>query len=154
MSASAGNIIVPDASVLLKWGLDLLGEDDREQAALLQEEWLDGRVDLLLPRIWAFEVGNVLALKKPAQAEELMGIFLGYRLPEAETTPELCRATFRLMKACRVTFYGAVYHAVALLRKGVLVTADEAYFRKAGNKGRVVLLRDFPGTSLVRPPAC
>jgi predicted nucleic acid-binding protein len=47
------------------------------------------------------------------------------------------------MKACRVTFYDAVYHAVALLRKGVLVTADEAYFRKAGNKGRVVLLRDW-----------
>jgi hypothetical protein len=36
-----------------------------------------------------------------------------------------------------------VYHAVALLRKGVLVTADEVYFRKARNKGRVVLLRDW-----------
>ena len=68
MKASAGKIIVPDASVLLKWGLDTLEEDDLEQAALLQEEWLDGRVDLLLPRIWAFEVGNVLALKKPALA--------------------------------------------------------------------------------------
>ena len=143
MKASAGKIIVPDASVLLKWGLDTLEEDDLEQAALLQEEWLNGRVDLLLPRIWAFEVGNVLALKKPAQAVELMEIFLGYRLPEAETTPELCRATFRLMKACGVTFYDAVYHAVALLRKGVLVTADEAYFQKAAGKGRVVLLRDW-----------
>ena len=143
MSVSAGDIIVPDASVLLKWGLDTVEEGDREQAALLQKEWLDGRIDLLLPGIWAFEVGNVLALKKPAQAEELMEIFLGYRLPEAETTPELCRATFRLMRACRVTFYDAVYHAVALLRKGVLVTADETYFRRAGNKGRVVLLRDW-----------
>jgi predicted nucleic acid-binding protein len=47
------------------------------------------------------------------------------------------------MKTCRVTFYDGVYHAVALLLKGVLVTADEAYFRKAGNKGRVVLLRDW-----------
>ena len=143
MSASAGNIIIPDASVLLKWGLDTLEEGDREQAVLLQNEWLDGRIDLLLPRIWAFEVGNVLALKKPAQAEELMEIFLGYRLPEAETTPELCRATFRLMKACRTTFYDAVYHAVAMLRKGVLVTADEAYYRQAANKGRIVLLRNW-----------
>jgi hypothetical protein len=63
LSASAWNIVVPDASVLLKWGLDPLEEDDREQ--------------------------------------------------------------------------------VALLRKGVLVTADEAYFQKAGSKGRVVLLRDW-----------
>jgi predicted nucleic acid-binding protein len=41
-----------------------------------------------------------------------------------------------------VTFYDAVYHAVAILRKGVLVTADESYFRQAANKGRVVLLRN------------
>ena len=143
MTVSAGNVVVPDASVLLKWGLNPSGEDDQEQAALLQNEWLDGRIALLLPRIWAFEVGNVLARKKPAHAEKLMEIFLGYRLPEEETTPELCRVTFRLMKACQVTFYDAVYHAVALLRKGVLVTADEGYFRKAGSKGRVVLLRDW-----------
>ena len=42
-----------------------------------------------------------------------------------------------------MTFYDAVYHAVALLLKGVLVTADEAYFRKARKKGRVVMLRDW-----------
>lgn len=143
MSASAGNVVVPDASVLLKWGLDPLPEGDLEQAALLQEEWLDGRIEIVLPGIWAFEVANVLALKKPAQADELMEIFLGYRIPEAVTTRELCRATFRLMKECRVTFHDAVYHAVALLLKGVLVTADEAYFRKARKKGRVVMLRDW-----------
>ncbi|MDA8121242.1 MAG: type II toxin-antitoxin system VapC family toxin [Deltaproteobacteria bacterium] len=145
MSPSARNVVVPDASVLLKWGLDPLEEDNLEQAALLQEAWLDGRIDIVLPGIWAFEVGNVLALKKPAQAEELMEIFLGYRLPEAETTPELYRATFRLMKACRVTFYDAVYHAVADLHRGTLVTADEAYCRKTvgAGKGKVVLLREW-----------
>jgi predicted nucleic acid-binding protein len=47
------------------------------------------------------------------------------------------------MKDFRVTFYDAVYHAVALLRKGVFVTADEAYFRKAGRRGGVSLLRDY-----------
>jgi predicted nucleic acid-binding protein len=143
LSPSAGNVVVPDASVLLKWGLDSLEEDGTEQAALLQNEWLDGKIDLLLPGIWAFEVGNVLALKKPGDADELMEIFLDYRFPVAETTPELYRATFHLMNECRVTFYDAVYHAVALLRKGVLVTADETYVRKAGNNGRIVLLRDW-----------
>lgn len=145
MSHSAGNVVVPDASVLLKWGLDPLEEDNLEQAALLQEAWLDGRIDILLPGIWAFEVGNVLALKKPAHAEELMEIFLGYRIPEVETTPELCRATFRLMKACRVAFYDAVYHAVADMHQGTLVTADEAYHRKTAGagKGKVVLLREW-----------
>jgi hypothetical protein len=42
------------------------------------------------------------------------------------------------MKACRVTFHDAVYHAIDLLRKGVLVTADEVYFRKARSNGPVV----------------
>jgi predicted nucleic acid-binding protein len=142
-TAPGERIVVPDASVILKWIDRLPGEKDRERADVLLDAWLIGRLEIVVPPLWAFEVANVLGREDPLGAGPIMEELLGYRFEEADPTPELCRAAFGLMKAFRVTFYDAVYHAVALLRKGVLVTADEGYFRKARNKGRVVLLRDW-----------
>ncbi len=39
-----------------------------------------------------------------------------------------------------MTFYDAVYHAVALQVNGIMVTADKAYFEKAKGKGKVMLI--------------
>jgi len=49
------------------------------------------------------------------------------------------------MADCGVTFYDAVYHAIALERKGTLVTADAAYLKKAGKYGHAVLLAELGG---------
>lgn len=141
--AHGERIVVPDASVVLKWIDRLSGEKDRERADALLDAWLSGRLQIVVPRLWLFEVANVLGREDPLRAGPIMEELLGYRFEEADPTTELCRAAFGLMKDFRVTFYDAVYHAVALLRKGVFVTADEAYFRKAGRRGGVALLRDF-----------
>ena len=143
MTAPDGRIVVPDASVVLKWVDRLPGEKDRERADALLDAWLSGRLDIVVPRLWAFEVANVLGREDPSRAGMTMEELLGYRFEEADSTPELCRTAFGLMKDFRVTFYDAVYHAVALLRKGVFVTADETYCRKAAVRGGVVLLRNF-----------
>ena len=136
-------LIVPDASVLLKWGFPGPSERDRDKAEEVLAAWLEGKADILLPRLWAFEMGNVLALKNPGHASEMMEVFLGYRFPEAETTPDLCREAFRLVQRCGVTFYDAAYHAVALRNGGTMLTADEAYYRKASGHGSVALLHEF-----------
>ena len=142
-TAHGERIVVPDASVILKWIDRLPGEKDREHADALLDAWLNGRLEIVVPPLWAFEVSNVLGQDDPLGAGPIMDELLGYRFEEADTTPELFRAAFGLMKDFRVTFYDAVYHAVALLRKGVFVTADEAYFRKAGRRGGVSLLREY-----------
>lgn len=85
----------------------------------------------------------MIALKDPARADKLMEVLIGYRCAEEETTVNLCKAAFELTRKFGVTFYDAVYHAVALLRKGVFVTADVAYCRKAASRGGVTLLREF-----------
>ena len=142
-TAHGERIVVPGASVILKWVDRLPGEKDRERADALLDAWLNGRLEIVVPPLWAFEVSNVLGQDDPLGAGPIMDELLGYRFEEADTTPELFRAAFGLMKDFRVTFYDAVYHAVALLRKGVFVTADEAYFRKAGRRGGVSLLREY-----------
>jgi predicted nucleic acid-binding protein len=136
-------IVVPDASVLLKWAFNSPDETDRDKALKLLYTWLDGRVEIVLPRLWIFEVSNVLMLKNPAQSLEIMNIFIGYNFMECETTLELCRETFKLMERYDVTFYDAVYHAVAMLKDGILLTADEVYCKKVSGMTNVVGLADW-----------
>ncbi len=137
-------VIVPDASVMLKWAFNPMpGEQDGAKAETLLEGWVAGKYDILLPGLWVFEVANVLGLKVPDMASALMEIFIDYRFSTVEITQPLCIKAFDIMKQCGVTFYDAVYHAVAIKQKGLLVTADEAYYRKAKGLGHITLLRDF-----------
>jgi predicted nucleic acid-binding protein len=136
-------IIVPDASVLLKWAFDSPDESDKEKAVSFLKTWIDGKCEIILPKLWSFEVGNVLMMKMPEQAHEIMEIFLGYDFMECNMSLELCKETFHLMRKHTVTFYDAVYHAVALLQKGRLLTADEAYCKKVRDTKHVMSLRDW-----------
>jgi predicted nucleic acid-binding protein len=140
------NILVPDASVLLKWALKGPEENDRVAATKLFDRWMEGYYEIVLPSLWAYEVGNVLGLRNPSRAEELMDIFIGYSFHEVELSSTVCRTSYSLTMKYRVSFYDAIYHAVALLYKGLLITADEAYHRQAAGIGHVRLLRDFPVT--------
>ena len=150
MTTQGAGVVVPDASVILKWVDRLSGEKDRERADALMEAWMGGRLEIVVPRLWVFEVGNVLGRADPSSAARTMSELAEYRFEEAEMTPDLFRTAFGLMKDFRVTFYDAAYHAVALLRKGVFVTADEAYCRKTAGRGGVVPLRDW-GTEKAVP---
>lgn len=42
-----------------------------------------------------------------------------------------------------VTFYDSAYHVLALRMKGVYLTADHAYEKKAKRKGHVTLLSEW-----------
>ena len=46
-------------------------------------------------------------------------------------------------RALPVGLHDAVYHLVALLKKGTLITTDRKYYRKAAQAGNVVMLEDF-----------
>jgi predicted nucleic acid-binding protein len=140
-------VIIPDASVILKWAFHSPEEQYLDKALDILNLYREGKVEIILPKLWPFEVGNVLALKNPQYAQEIMEIFIGYRFPEYETTAELCRETFKLIRQYRVTFYDAVYHGVAFLKKGIMITMDKAYYRKAAKAGNVVMLEDFRLTS-------
>ena len=136
-------IIIPDASVLLKWAFHAPDESDRDNSLMLLHSWLDNKVDIFLPKLWSFEVGNVLMLKTPDEASDIMEIFIGYNFMETEMSLELCKETFALMRKYRVTFYDAVYHALAVLSKGILLTADESYCKKIRDNRHVVRLKDW-----------
>lgn len=140
-----GLVVVPDASVLLKWVLRSDDEPDGDRALGLKTAWLDDRCQLVVPSLWVFEVGNVLGLKHPATAGSLLQAMIDLGIPE-ETPHGYVAAIVSLMRERRVTFYDAAYHALAIHHGGTLLTADGAYVNKAAGAGHVSLLSDW------RPP--
>ena len=135
-------VIVPDASVLLKWILRSDDEPDRDRALDLKAAWLEDACELVVPSLWVFEVGNVLGLKHPATAAALLQAMLDLGIRE-EAPHGYIAAIVGLMREHKVTFYDAAYHALAIRRRGTMLTADRAYVKKAAGAGHVKLLNDW-----------
>ncbi len=137
-------IVVPDASIILKWVLEKEGESDHEQAFRLQQALLAETIEIRLPTLWRYEVGNILGLKKPAMAMDLMSALLAYEFEEVPLEMEFGLAVLGHMRDVRgVTFYESAYHVLALRSKGIYVTADRQYVGRAKQKGRIALLAEW-----------
>ena len=137
-----GTVLVPDASVLLKWILRSEDGPDRDRALELKTAWLDDACELVVPSLWVFEVGNILGLKHPATAATLLQAMLDLGIRE-EAPHGYAAAIISLMREYRVTFYDAAYHALAIRHRGTMITADRAYVRKAARAGHVTLLSNW-----------
>jgi len=110
---------------------------------MLLNSWTAGECEFVLPSLWLYEVGNIIGRNIPDQAANVMELLIDYRIKDAPVTPIIVNRTLAIMSNFGVTFYDAVYHAIALERRGTLVTADAAYLKKAGKLGNAVLLADF-----------
>jgi predicted nucleic acid-binding protein len=135
-------VVVPDASVLLKWSLVSTAEKDREKALAIRMLWITGRLRIVLPSLWIYEVGNVLGMLKPDVAGELLEIYVQYEFEE-ESAHELHSTILEIMSRASVTFYDAAYHSVALKHRGIYISADDKYVRKAKVMGSVISLKDW-----------
>lgn len=138
----SGAVLVPDASVLLKWILRSEDEPDRDRALALKAAWLEDACELVVPSLWVFEVGNVLGLKHPDTAGALLRAMLDLGLRE-EAPHGYADVIVGLMRTHKVTFYDAAYHALAIRHRGTMLTADRAYVKKAARAGHVKLLNDW-----------
>jgi predicted nucleic acid-binding protein len=137
-------IVVPDASVILKWVLEREDEPGYAGAMKLQEALLAEEIEIRVPALWRYEVGNVLGLKKPGMATELMGALLAYEFDEVPLRTEYALAVLEHMRDVNgVTFYDSAYHVLALRTRGLYLTADRAYVKRAKRKGHVRLLSEW-----------
>ena len=137
-------IVTPDASVLLKWvlpGDDEQDEQDTDAALALRDEAVAGILDLVVPQLWIYEVGNTLARRFPNDAGELLASLADFGLTEARLDSKWRIRAVSLSVTYRVAFYDAAYHAVALGLGGVFVTADERYVRRVSRAGGISSLR-------------
>jgi predicted nucleic acid-binding protein len=139
-------IVVPDASVILKWVLEKADEPGYSQALRLQDALLAEEIEIRVPTLWRYEVGNVLGLKKPKMATDLLSALLAYEFDEIPLRTDYALDVLDHMRALPgVTFYDSAYHVLALRTKGLYVTADAAYLKRARRKGHVALLDEWQG---------
>lgn len=138
------SLVIPDASVILKWVLpDTSGEADQEAALRLRDAAVAGTVELVVPALWRYEVGNTLARRFPEQALEIMQLLDNFGLGKGMENDDWLTTAIRLTRDYTVTFYDASYHALALAHQGTFVTADRRYLNRAGKAGCVVLLAQW-----------
>ena len=136
-------LVVPDASVILKWVLRSEDEPDVVRAIALRDAILSGDVDARVPTLWLYEVGNTLARRFPEQAEHVLDVLSRFNLVSAPRTTRWMKVALELTYQYGVTFYDAAYHAHAITRGGNFVTADERYIGRAGAAGFIVRLAEW-----------
>lgn len=136
--------VVVDASVAIKWFFRLRADEANVDAALrLLEGVLDEHVSLVQPPHFIAEVSAVLARESPKTAKVALGELLDIDMQFVESSAVYSKAVDLALHTGHHLF-DTLYHAVALDGAGgVLVTADDSYFRKARKEGRIVRLADF-----------
>ena len=146
-------LVVPDASVLLKWVLPSDDEPDADKALLLRAAIVDEAVRALLPALWLYEVGTTIARRFPTHASECLSALMKFDLEEAPRSHPWLAKTLDLTRRFDVSFYDAAYHALALLQNGLFVTADTRYVNQVSEAGSVIALSEWqpPRTRAPRP---
>jgi predicted nucleic acid-binding protein len=137
-------ILVVDASVAVKWFLRFRDDEAHAHQALdILTGLAEGAVRLVQPPHFIAEVAAVLAREKPDEAlADLADLLeLGWRQADE---PLLYLDALELAIRLKHHVFDTLYHALALSIPGAtLITADEAYYRKARSLGAIRLLRDF-----------
>lgn len=136
-------IVVPDASVILKWALPSDEEPDADKALILRNAIRDDLVQAVVPSLWIYEVGNTIARRFPEEAGLWLAALLKFGLEEAPTSSRWLAQTLELIQLYAVTFYDAAYHATALVQGGVFVTADTRYVGRASPHGAIMSLHEW-----------
>ena len=136
-------LVVPDASVILKWVLPAHGEPHADRAASLLDAFVARKVRCAVPALWRFEVGNTIARRFPEEASGWLDTLERLALDEIVPSRRWLASTLALTRDHQVTFYDAAYHGAAIVLDGTFVTADARYVAKAKTAGAVMPLADW-----------
>jgi predicted nucleic acid-binding protein len=138
------SIVVPDASLILKWVVPSDNEPYVEQALALREAFIRDEISLQVPSLWYFEEGNTLARKFPEVASFQLRHLCDFGMTEVMMNAPWQATILTLVQNYAVTFYDASYHAPAILQEGTFVTADEKYLNRVSGSSHIRHLHSWP----------
>ena len=123
--------LVIDSSVVVKWF------DEREQdsgsALRLLEEFIRGDLQLIVPDLLFYEVGNVFLKKWPQEPFKMQkSLKKLWRLPWLlmPLRDSLLNRTLEVADQCGITFYDGLFLVTAENSGVPLVTADEKFLKR------------------------
>ena len=136
---------VVDASVGVKWFVRER-EADREVALALRQRHIEGATRMIVPELFLLEVPNAIKTGRKSTEEELAEVLT--TLADLDIRVEshsqrVLRKTNAVAWAYKLTWYDAVYVALAETLGFPCVTADEALLRKMQGHSIVLRLKDL-----------
>ena len=141
------NIIVADANLAVKL---LYDEADSDQAKAFFATCNARSLEVIVPDHFIYEVINVCRRLRvdAGKAYDLFAGMQGNFLTVVTPGRDLWMRAQSIAddghpKSGYTSIYDSIYHALAIERGGVFVTADKRHVAKAGHYGHVVLLRDW-----------
>ena len=136
---------VVDASVGVKWFVRER-EADREVALALRQRHIEGATRMIVPELFLLEVPNAIKTCRKSTEEELAEVLTTLADLDVQVeqhTQRVLRKTNAVAWAYKLTWYDAVYVALAETLGFPCVTADEALLRKMKGHSIVLRLKDL-----------
>jgi predicted nucleic acid-binding protein len=127
------NLIVVDASVVIKWFHE---EEGTKAAEKLQQQIAKGELRAIVPPLLFYEVANVLTVKADSEIEqvvETLKVLENLPFQVVEVSPMVLEEAIRLAHQNHISVYDAIYVALAILSEARLVTADVKLMKAIGS---------------------
>lgn len=136
--------VVIDASVAIKWLVPFRPDEaDVDMALALFEQIARLEVIMIQPPHFIAEVMGVVTRLEPDYADAIFAAVSNLDMTLSEH-PEIYRTAIRLSVELNHHLFDTLYHAVALNSSDTtLITADDAYYRKAKGRGQILRLQDY-----------
>ncbi len=140
MGANDKTYIV-DASVIAKW---FLNEEGASSANQLKADFLQSKINLLVPSHFESEMASIFGWKFASGAVNAYSLLKLLRIPQQQISVELFSSAINLCgKKTKISVYDAIYHALALQEGAEFITADKKYYKLAKKHGNIRLLKDY-----------
>lgn len=126
-------LYVVDSSIVFKWYRQPGDEEYVPQAVSLLERHLHGDLEIHVPDLLFYELGNILRFKETLVSKDALTILRETFALALQIHPIdllLAEETFRLAREHDITFYDASFVALSYLLQASFITADKKLFSK------------------------
>jgi predicted nucleic acid-binding protein len=121
---------VLDASVILKWFIE---ENYSDKARKIQDDYLAGKINLIVPDLLLYEVSNALRFNRSfseSDIKQVLDSLSELRLDVFPVNYELAKSAVKISYNFKLTVYDAIYVSLAIETKSDFITADKEMFEK------------------------
>ncbi|MDP3975753.1 MAG: type II toxin-antitoxin system VapC family toxin [bacterium] len=135
---------VVDACVIFKFFLQQ-GEDYIEQTRALRKNYLEaGVLELLVPPLWAYELGAIVQkrVEGAKEQDEFLKMILDLRLTKITFMQSDYRGILKLSRKFATSYYDTSYLYAAIMNNCSFITADEKFMSKV-KSSRVIHIRNY-----------
>lgn len=137
------NLCVVDSSVAFKWCRQHHEEEYVPQAITILENHLSGNLEIHVPDLLIYELGNILRFKEDLSSESAISILRKTLLLEIKIHAidlHLAEEAYRLARKYTITFYDAAFIALSHILGCPFITADRKLCMKTKSFPRAKFL--------------